>query len=178
MSEQVGITRFVWRDRHSKEARLRRAFGQTHSAIGEAFGCRRETVAAHIKRHDLDAPLGQQEQFRLIAEIEADKIIHDLLEVDAGSASQARLRTSFLALSKHLPEGQEMEELEMESSTPIKEMNDDELDMFLASLVSGLEGTGTEGVCKRCGNEVTARVSVSENGSPGPEAAGTAGNMA
>ncbi|GAB5457378.1 MAG: hypothetical protein Hens3KO_04080 [Henriciella sp.] len=171
MSEQLSGSAFLWTAHHSKEAHLRRSLGQSYAFIAEAFGCCRTTVLMHVKNENLNTPLSGLQRFHLIAEIEANKIVADLLDVEAGSTMQARLRTSLLALSKHINDDRQIEEENMDGKQSMKEMGDDELQTYLAPLVSGLEGKGANERSLRDRETGDYGVAVSEDSSPRSETA-------
>lgn len=169
MSEQLSGSAFLWTAHHSKEAHLRRALGQSYAYIAKAFGCCRTTVLVHVKNENLNAPLSGLQRFHLIVEIEANKIAADLLNAEAGSTMQARLRTSLLALSKHINDDRDIEKENMDGKKSMKEMSDDELQTYLAPLVSGLEGKGAIERPHRGRETDTSRIAVFEDRTSGSE---------
>ena len=132
-----------WRDRHSKETRLRLSLGQSRQEISDAIGFCRRTVGKHIETANLDAPLSLSERVTIACELEADKTIIDALGAQSGSVAQARFRAGLKALSEKPNQPRAEQEFVMRSLKEIREMSGDELRAYVASLVPGLESKAT-----------------------------------
>lgn len=162
MVKKIGSKRFLWLPRHSKEVRVRLALGQSMLTIAEAFGCHRDTIKGHIEREQL-VPADGMALVALVKEIESAKAIENLFDADPGSIQQARLRTALQQYVSSAQSDETMEEGDMNGHKEIGEMSDDELRVYVASLVPGLETKGLGGD-EPPGDGVSLAISVSENG--------------
>ena len=167
-----------WQARHSREAALRLYLGQTKAQIAAAMGFTDRTVRTHVQAEGLAAPMDGAARLALLAAVEVDRVMAELLDAEPGSPVQARLRTSFLALRRGLAgSGTDQQESDMKTRGEIGEMSDDELRNYVASLVPGLE-LKTARDDGSAGLGTGQRVQVSDERTGGSEAAGTTDALA
>ena len=166
-----------WRDRHSKETRLRLSLGQSRQEISDAIGFSLWTVARYVESANLDAPLSLPERVEIACELETDKMIIDALEAQSGSLAQARLRAGLKGLSGTLNQSKAGQEFVMRSLKEIREMSGDELRAYVASLVPGLESKATPEPQPDRGRTDGA-LSLPADSPAGPKAAGSQDKLA
>ncbi len=176
MVEKVRKTARRWLRRHSLEAVLRLAEGQSHMQLAEVMDFCVDTVRKHIKDEKLDAPQNEEALAAMTLSLERSRLRLELLDAESGAATLARLRASYATLSK-LGEPAIEQESDVKTRKAIGEMSDDELRAYVASLVPGLEvktatGNGPRGI------GTDERVSVSENGEAGTEATNAGDELA
>jgi hypothetical protein len=170
MVEKVRKTARRWLRRHSLEAVLRLAEGQSHMQLAEVMDFCVDTVRKHIKDEKLEALAA------MTLSLERSRLRLELLDAESGAATQARLRASYATLSK-LGEPAIEQESDVKTRKAIGEMSDDELRAYVASLVPGLEVKTATGNRPR-GIGTDERISVSENGEAGTEATNAGDELA
>lgn len=157
-----------WNRRHSLEAVLRLAEGQSAPRLAEVMGFSVDTVRNHIKAEQLNHARDEDRLTAVALQLERSRLRLELLDAESGSAVQARLRASFATLSKLGLEASEQES-GMMTKRKLGEMSDDELRAYVASLVPGLE---VKAVSRNDGGRGVSdeRVSVSDDGAGRAEA--------
>ncbi|MGC6499672.1 MAG: hypothetical protein ACON4C_05715 [Henriciella sp.] len=159
-----------WSSRHALETRLRLGFGQGVPEIAVALGFHPRTVRGHIRSDGLVPPATGQERRDLILSLDEERAVQGLLSAEPGSAAQLRLRRSLMAGEGRTDPVQE-QETDMRSLKEIREMSEDELRAYVASLVPGLESKATADA--HAGPERTdGEISLSEDGTPRSETPG------
>lgn len=166
-----------WTPFTSRVVALRLALGQSVTEIAKAIGCCADTVRAHVDKEKLDIELSDRARLALAEAVEAERILAELQTVEPGSPAQARLRTSLKGFRKQADEQSDFSEGAMEPTKTIGEMSDDELRVYVASLVPGLEVKSADSV-EQNRPASDGRVSVSDDGEAGPEAARTGNKLA
>lgn len=176
MVEKIRKPAKRWKRRHSQEAILRLAEGQSAPMLAEIMDFNVDTVRNHIQAEQLNHVSDDDRLAAIALQLELSRLRLELLDAESGSAVQARLRASFATLSKMGSEKLE-EEAGMMTKQKLGEMSDDELRAYVASLVPGLEvkaanrDDGGRGVSDE-------RVSVSDDGADRAEAAKAGGKLA
>ena len=158
-----------WKRRHSLEAILRLAEGQSAPMLAEIMDFNVDTVRNHIQAEQLNHVSDDERLAAIALQLELSRLRLELLDAETGSAVQARLRASFATLSKLGSEKQE-EEAGMMTKQKLGEMSDDELRAYVASLVPGLEVKAVFGD-DLCGGESDQRVPVPDDGAGRAETA-------
>ena len=147
-SNAVPSKRF-WSPRDALEARLRRSYGETYQAIGEAIGFSADTVRIRMKRDGLKPADSVAERLALALSLVADTVAREALTGAASDAALLRqrqeLRLLYQALHPALGAAPNTQDKEgaMKTIKDIKEMSDDDLRAYVAGLVSGLESKST-----------------------------------
>ena len=134
----------LWARRHTLEAQLRLALGQTCVQVAAALGFAHTTVKQRAVREGLYAPLSVEAQLDLVDELRRLKAIEAFLDAETGSAQAKRATDELKALRAKC--GAEEGGSAITSIKQIKEMSDAELDAYLEALVPGLEKRAAGGV--------------------------------
>ena len=104
MVEKVRKTARRWLRRHSLEAVLGLAEGQSHMQLAEVMDFCVDTVRKHIKDEKLDAPQNEEALAAMTLSLERSRLRLELLDAKSGAATQARLRAAEVASDNRVGE--------------------------------------------------------------------------
>lgn len=174
-SKEDSSKRF-WSPRDSLETRLRRSYGETYHSIGAAIGFSADTVRIRAKQDKLKPAETVAERLALALALVADAVAHETLTGQAAGAEQHKQRQQLRMLYQALvpmkgrPAASQDKEADMKHLKDIKEMSDDDLRAYVASLVSGLEAKTTP-TSEPSTDGIHGRKSVSEKRASGSDSA-------
>lgn len=181
--QKPGAPKKLWSQRDSLETRLRRSYGETSETIAQAIGFAPDTVRLHMKAEKLAPAKSVTERLALALALMADTVARETLTGAEFAPAQHRQRQELRLLYQALHPASGMgahaqdKEGDMKHLKDIKEMSDDDLRAYVASLVSGLEAKTTP-ASEPGSNGIHSREPVSEERSRGTDPASDGDEMA
>lgn len=149
LGSKAAVPKRFWSPRDSLESRLRRSYGETYESIGAAIGFSSDTVRIRMKRDKLEPAQTVVERLALALALVADQVAQETLTGQSAEPEQHKQRQQLRMLYQALvpmkggPPASQDKEADMKHLKDIKEMSDDDLRAYVASLVSGLEAKTT-----------------------------------